>query len=115
MGAFVGKRVKVDDVANLAQYAKEEKVQVGIMKMLDKEAKGNGLKGWVELRYPFPHWKTYRSVFSRFETIKRVHISFEPFTAENGLMTPTFKVKRYVFLVPFERIKLMMEFLLGHL
>jgi long-chain acyl-CoA synthetase len=69
-----GKRVKVDDVANLTQYAKEEKVKAGIMKMLDKEAKGNGLKG--------------------FETIKRVHISFEPFTAENGLMTPTFKVKR---------------------
>jgi long-chain acyl-CoA synthetase len=29
-----------------------------------------------------------------FETVKRVHISNELFTADNGLLTPTFKLKR---------------------
>jgi long-subunit acyl-CoA synthetase (AMP-forming) len=31
-----------------------------------------------------------------FETVKHVHITNEPFTADNGLLTATFKIKRSV-------------------
>jgi len=30
-----------------------------------------------------------------FETVKRIHITNEPFTADNGLLTATFKIKRW--------------------
>ena len=30
----------------------------------------------------------------RFETIKRIHLTLEPFTVENGTLTPTFKIRR---------------------
>lgn len=34
-------------------------------------------------------------VFQSFETVKRVHITNEPFTADN-VLTATFKIKRFV-------------------
>jgi long-chain acyl-CoA synthetase len=30
----------------------------------------------------------------RFETIKRIHLSLDAFTVENGTMTPTMKIRR---------------------
>jgi long-chain acyl-CoA synthetase len=30
----------------------------------------------------------------RFEMVKRVHVSMEPFSVANGTLTPTFKLKR---------------------
>jgi len=41
---------------------------------INKEARKAGLKG--------------------FETVKRLLLTMEPFTVENGLLTPTFKVRR---------------------
>jgi len=34
--------------------------------------------------------------FSSLEKVKKIYLSSEPFTLENDLMTPTFKVKRNV-------------------
>lgn len=28
--------------------------------------------------------------------IKRIHLTIEPFTVDNGCLTPTFKIRRYV-------------------
>lgn len=66
--------VSPDDIATLSKAVQDAKVNELIMKQFDKEAKQNGLKS--------------------FEMIKRVHVSLEPFTVENGCMTPTLKLKR---------------------
>jgi len=71
---LLGKMVDVDDAAALAAAAKESKVNDAILGVLAKEAEKNALKG--------------------FETIKRIHITLDPFTVENGTMTPTFKIRR---------------------
>jgi long-chain acyl-CoA synthetase len=34
-----------------------------------------------------------------FEYVKRVHISFDPFTTENNMLTPTLKLRRCVFVL----------------
>lgn len=34
-----------------------------------------------------------------FEFVKRVYITFEPFTPDNNLLTPTLKIRRFVFLI----------------
>jgi len=30
----------------------------------------------------------------RFETLKRIHLTMQPFSVENGTLTPTFKIRR---------------------
>ncbi|KAJ7273208.1 long-chain-fatty-acid-CoA ligase [Mycena rebaudengoi] len=69
-----GKPVAPTDVAILEAACKDERVNEHIMDMLNQEAKRNGLKG--------------------FETIRRIHLSLDPFTTDEGTMTPTFKLKR---------------------
>jgi len=69
-----GKKVTAEDLQGLAAACKDERVQDEILATLTKEAKRNGLKG--------------------FEMIKRVHLSLEPFSVENGTMTPTMKIRR---------------------
>ncbi|KAG9112984.1 hypothetical protein FRC07_007822 [Ceratobasidium sp. 392] len=49
-------------------------VVAAIQKALNKEGKKQGLNG--------------------FEMIKNVHVTLEPFTTDNNLLTPTFKVRR---------------------
>lgn len=53
---------------------------------------------------------TYTSLLNvSFETVRRVHVTNEPFTADNGLLTATFKIKRWV---PFIFNSLSFRFLL---
>jgi long-chain acyl-CoA synthetase len=40
------------------------------------------------------HVQSVNKTLASFETIKKIHILAEDFTVENGLLTPTFKVKR---------------------
>ncbi|KAF8321178.1 long-chain-fatty-acid-CoA ligase [Clavulina sp. PMI_390] len=65
--------VAATDRAKLDEITKSEKVYAEVMKAMNAHAKKAGLKG--------------------FETVKAVHMTNEPFTAEN-VLTPTFKIKR---------------------
>lgn len=68
------KRVKPEDMAQLESACKDPKVQRAVQHQLDSQAKKAKLRG--------------------FEFVKRVHISFEPFTPDNNMLTPTFKIRR---------------------
>ncbi len=39
-----------------------------------------------------------------FERVRDVHITLEPFTADNGLLTPTLKLKRFVAKRRYQRV-----------
>lgn len=70
----MGTKVSPADLNTLNNACKDERVIGAFMKELGKEAKRNGLKG--------------------FETIKRIHLTLDPFTVEDGTLTPTFKIRR---------------------
>ncbi|KAJ4467458.1 long-chain-fatty-acid-CoA ligase [Lentinula edodes] len=67
-------KVTPDDVKSLGEACKQPEVVKEFVNILDKEAKKGGLKG--------------------FETLKRIHLSLDPFSVEDGTLTPTFKIKR---------------------
>lgn len=74
-----GKPVSEKDQAELDKAIKDPKVHDAILDTLNKHARGAGLSG--------------------FETIKRIHLSNELLTVDNGCLTPTLKIKRFVDLV----------------
>ncbi|KAG5638150.1 hypothetical protein H0H81_001535 [Sphagnurus paluster] len=69
-----GKKVLPEDLPELSSACKDERVKQEILTSLTKEAKKNGLKG--------------------FEMIKRIHLSLDPFSVDDGTMTPTLKIRR---------------------
>ncbi|KAF8742705.1 hypothetical protein AX14_002515 [Amanita brunnescens Koide BX004] len=68
------KKVAVDDQQELFKAITDQRIQDQILSTLSYEAKRNGLKG--------------------FEAVKRVHLTLEAFSVENGTLTPTMKIKR---------------------
>jgi long-chain acyl-CoA synthetase len=62
------------DVQGLEKILNDPRIVQGVLDELTKEGKKKGLKG--------------------FEMAKKVHLTMEPFTPENGLLTPTLKLKR---------------------
>ncbi|KAF8509544.1 acetyl-CoA synthetase-like protein [Gautieria morchelliformis] len=69
-----GKQVQPSDHTALEAVAGDERVKAAFMIELDKQAKKVGLKG--------------------FECVKKIHLSVDPFTPENDMLTPTLKLKR---------------------
>ncbi|KAI5122041.1 hypothetical protein M0805_006026 [Coniferiporia weirii] len=63
-----------EDVGKLASASRDPRVAQAVLDEMTKEAKKAGLKG--------------------FETIKKVHVTLDPFTPDNGLLTPTLKIRR---------------------
>ncbi|KAI0079971.1 acetyl-CoA synthetase-like protein [Panus rudis PR-1116 ss-1] len=70
----LGTKVNPEDGAALVKAVKDPKVQQAVLQELNKEAERVSLRG--------------------FERIKRIHITLEPFTVENGCLTPTLKIRR---------------------
>jgi long-chain acyl-CoA synthetase len=68
------KHVAPEDGALLVQAARDPAVVKAALAELTREANKNKLKG--------------------FEQIRRIHITLDPFTVDNGLLTPTLKTKR---------------------
>jgi len=72
--SVLGTKVDMNDTTALEAAAKDPEVNAAVLALLTKEAKRNALKG--------------------FETIKRIYITLDPFTVDNGIMTPTLKIRR---------------------
>ncbi|OBZ75952.1 Long chain acyl-CoA synthetase 7, peroxisomal [Grifola frondosa] len=70
----LGKSINDTDTVALERAVKDPEVYSAVMAELGKQAKKNKLKG--------------------FEMIKRIHLTLEPFTTENGCLTPTMKIRR---------------------
>lgn len=69
-----------------AELLKDSELQQAIFDDMQQVGKKQGLKG--------------------FELARKIHLIAEPFTVENGLLTPTFKLKRhYAKDVSFERYR----------
>ncbi|KAF8636675.1 hypothetical protein AX17_003481 [Amanita inopinata Kibby_2008] len=71
---LLGRKVSPEDQENLLQALANQRIHDHILSMLTNEAKRSGLKG--------------------FETVKRIHLTLEAFSIENGTLTPTLKIKR---------------------
>ncbi|CAG7853254.1 Long-chain-fatty-acid--CoA ligase 5; AltName: Full=Long-chain acyl-CoA synthetase 5; Short=LACS 5 [Serendipita indica DSM 11827] len=69
-----GKNIKQDNMAELEQAAEDPAVKTEIARLMDASAKEAGLQG--------------------FEKVKTFKVILEPFSTENGGMTPTFKLRR---------------------
>ncbi|KAF8350833.1 long-chain-fatty-acid-CoA ligase [Amanita rubescens] len=68
------KKVAQDNQQELFRAISDQSIQDQILSILSREARRNGLKG--------------------FETVKRIHLTLEAFSVENGTLTPTMKIKR---------------------
>lgn len=69
-----GTNVTIGDLEGIAKLCKEPKVIHEVTKELEKAGKAGALRG--------------------FEFAKRIHLTTDAFSVDNGMMTPTFKVRR---------------------
>ena len=72
--SITGKRISDTDMVALDEAVKDERVVKAILSILTEESTRSGLKGY--------------------EYVRRIHVSNELFSMENGTLTPTFKLKR---------------------
>jgi long-chain acyl-CoA synthetase len=88
--ALVGASVSIGDNEGISKLCKDPKVIAAVIKELEKAGKAGALRG--------------------FEFVKRVHLTTDAFSVDNGMMTPTFKVRRPQVAAHFsEQIKLMYD------
>jgi len=71
---ILGKETASTDTAALDKAVKDERVIKAILDILTKESTKSGSKGY--------------------EYVKRIHVSNNLFSMEDGTLTPTFKIKR---------------------
>ncbi|KAG8804654.1 hypothetical protein FRC18_007034 [Serendipita sp. 400] len=70
----IGRDVAPGDMPSLDDAANNVRIKKEILRLMDITAKESGLQG--------------------FEKIKAIHVILEPFSTDNGMMTPTFKLRR---------------------
>ena len=75
-------------MASVKRFAKEKGMAEEEQVLGDKEFKERVLREMNE--------KAKENNLSSLEKVKKVHLTMEPFTVENDLITPTFKIKRNV-------------------
>ncbi|KAF9052692.1 hypothetical protein BJ165DRAFT_1442019 [Panaeolus papilionaceus] len=68
------KKIAPEDTAALSAVCNDERVVSHILGVLTKVAQHNDLKG--------------------FETVKRIHVTLDPFSMEDNTLTPTMKIRR---------------------
>lgn len=71
---IIGKEIDSTDTAALDEAVRDERVVKAILDILTKESTKSGSKGY--------------------EHIRRIHVSNDLFSMEDGTLTPTFKIKR---------------------
>ncbi|KAF8955234.1 Long chain acyl-CoA synthetase 7 peroxisomal [Entomortierella lignicola] len=71
---IAGTKVAIGDVEGISKLCKDPKVITGVCQELEKAGKAGALRG--------------------FEFPKRVYLTIDAFSVDNGMMTPTFKVRR---------------------
>ncbi|KAI0781049.1 acetyl-CoA synthetase-like protein [Trametes elegans] len=69
-----GRAAPPADTAALAEAAGDPQIATAVLAELTKQAKKHGLRG--------------------FEQVRRIHLTFEALTTENGCLTPTLKIRR---------------------
>ncbi|KAF8184890.1 hypothetical protein K438DRAFT_1837051 [Mycena galopus ATCC 62051] len=74
VSTLYGKKVAPEDTAALAAACSDPRVNRHILSMLTQESKKAQLKG--------------------FESLKRIHVSLDPFSTADNTMTPTMKIRR---------------------
>ncbi|KAG8955261.1 hypothetical protein FRC03_011235 [Tulasnella sp. 419] len=74
IGKKYGYTINPTDLQTVKAAISDDKVVKDVLAMMTNTAKHNGLKG--------------------FELVKNIHMTTEPFSVENGLLTPTFKIRR---------------------
>lgn len=89
--ATLGSKLNPDDAAALAEAVKNPRIVQEIMDALNAEAKKNELAGHVALSVFFT-WPLTPHL--RFEYVKRIHVTMDPFTVEDNTLTPTLKLRR---------------------
>ncbi|KAF9896052.1 hypothetical protein BX616_008238, partial [Lobosporangium transversale] len=72
--SIAGTSVILGDLEGISKLCKDPKIRAAVTKELEKAGKAGALRG--------------------FEFVKRVHLSTDAFSVDNGMMTPTFKVRR---------------------
>jgi len=78
-----GEKIAQTDTAALKAATQNPKVRTALLKILDGIAR---------------HHK-----FNGFEKVRNVHLAIDPFTVDNGLMTPTLKTKRPLVVKAFQK------------
>lgn len=74
-GKVLGKTITATDRDAIAKAAEDPKVKEAVLKLLDKVGRSHKFNSW--------------------ERVRNVHLALEPFTIENGLLTPTYVSSLY--------------------
>jgi long-chain acyl-CoA synthetase len=90
-----GKTISPVDEVALAEAVKNPKINKAILEILTKDGVEHGLRGYVRSYFRL-RTRPDSADHARFEMVKRIHLSMNPFSVENNTLTPTMKLRRYI-------------------